>query len=550
MRAWRGDAELELGGPGQRAVLGMLAMRASQAVSRAELIDGLWGEDPPASAVNGVHVHVAGLRRALEPDREHRAPGQVLPASGSGYLLRLEPGQVDAADLDRHLALASRRASGGDMAGAARSLDEALALWHGSALAGIPGPWAEIERVRLDELRLGGTEERVGLMLALGAHQQAVARLAGLIREHPLRERLRGQLMVALYRCGRQGDALAEFRAARQVLASELGVEPGPELRRLHQQILAADPVLDQAPAPGADAPELVRSGSGPSASVPSVPRQLPADAIPFLGRARELAELDRHLVGPAVYVVTGTAGVGKTTLAVHWAHRVRDARFPDGQLYVNLRGYDPAEPMSAGDALAGALRALGVAGREVPADTEERATRYRSLLDGRRMLIILDNAAAVEQVRPLLPGTSACAVIVTSRDSLAGLVAREGARRLELDLLPRADAVALLRALIGGRADADPAAAAALVRQCARLPLALRVAAELAAARPAQPLAQLAGELADEQRRLDLLEAGGDPRTAVRGVLSWSCRHLPADAGRAFRLLGLHPGPDFDAPR
>ena len=539
VRAWRGDDELELGGPGRRAVLSMLAMRASQAVSRAELIDGLWGDDPPASAVNGLHVHVAGLRRTLEPARAHRAPGQVLPATGPGYLLRVDPGQVDAAALDRHLALSRARAAGGDQAGAALALDEALGLWRGPVLAGIPGPWAEIERVRLDELRLGGIEEQIGLMLALGAHQQAVARLAGLIREYPLRERLRGQLMVALYRCGRQADALAEFTAARQVLASELGIEPGPELRRLHQQILAADPVLDpgQGPEPGS-------AGGGAA-----VPRQLPADVVPFLGRDRELAELDRHMVGPAVCVVTGTAGVGKTTLAVHWAHQVREARFPDGQLYVNLRGYDPAEPMSAGDALAGVLRALGVAGREVPADTEERAARYRSLLDGRRMLIILDNAATVEQVRLLLPGTAACAAIVTSRDSLVGLVARDGARRLELDLLPPGDAVALLRALIGGRTDTDPAAAAALARQCARLPLALRVAAELAATRPAQPLAQLVGELGDEQRRLDLLEAGGDARTAVRGVLSWSCRHLPADAVRAFRLIGLHPGPDLDAP-
>jgi DNA-binding SARP family transcriptional activator/Tfp pilus assembly protein PilF len=539
VRAWRGDDELELGGPGRRAVLSMLAMRASQAVSRAELIDGLWGDDPPASAVNGVHVHVAGLRRALEPDRAHRAPGQMLPATGPGYVLRVDPARVDAATLDRHLALARSRAAGGDLAGAARALDEALGLWHGPVLAGIPGPWAEIERVRLDELRLAGIEERVGLMLALGAHQQAVARLAGLIREYPLRERLRGQLMVALYRCGRQADALAEFTAGRQVLASELGIEPGPELRRLHHQILAADPVLDLNQGPARD------GGDGG----PSVPRQLPADAVPFLGRASELAELDRHLAGPAVCVLTGTAGVGKTTLAVHWAHRVRDARFPDGQLYVNLRGYDPAEPMSAADALAGMLRALGVAGREVPADTEERAARYRSLLHGRRVLVVLDNAATVEQVRPLLPGTAACAVIVTSRDSLAGLVARDGARRLELDLLTPADAVALLRELVGGRADADPAASAALARQCARLPLALRVAAELAAARPAQPLARLVSELGDEQRRLDLLEAGGDARTAVRGVLSWSCRHLPADAMRAFRLIGLHPGPDLDAP-
>jgi tetratricopeptide (TPR) repeat protein len=292
------------------------------------------------------------------------------------------------------------------------------------------------------------------------------------------------------------------------------------------------------------------------------VPRELPADVGAFTGRVAELAELDRLLTvesqpgrpptaGPAAVVISavaGSAGVGKTALAARWAHRVRDA-FPDGQLYVNLRGYDPGEPMAAADALAGFLRALGLAGQDIPADVSERAARYRSMLDGRRMLVLLDNAASTEQITPLLPGSPSCFVVVTSRDSLAGLVARHGARRLDLDLLPPADAVTLLRALIGGaRVDADPAAAAALAEQCARLPLALRVAAEIAAARPAMTLAELVDELAGEQGPLDLLDAGGDPRTAVRGVFSWSYRRLPVAAARAFRLTGLHLGPDLDA--
>jgi tetratricopeptide (TPR) repeat protein len=235
---------------------------------------------------------------------------------------------------------------------------------------------------------------------------------------------------------------------------------------------------------------------------------------------------------------------VGKTALAVHWAHQVAD-RFPDGQLYVNLRGYDPDQLVPAADALAGFLRALGVPGPDIPPEPDERAARYRSLLAGRRMLVVLDNARSVEQARPLLPGTPACVTLVTSRDSLAGLVARDGAVRLDLDLLPTADAVSLLRALIGQRADADPGAAEALAAQCCRLPLALRVAAELAAARPAIPLAGLVDELADQQRRLDLLDAGGDSRTAVRNVFSWSYRHLDPAAARMFRLLGLHPGLD-----
>jgi tetratricopeptide (TPR) repeat protein len=246
------------------------------------------------------------------------------------------------------------------------------------------------------------------------------------------------------------------------------------------------------------------------------------------------------------ISAVSGTAGVGKTALALRWAHRVR-AGFPDGQLYVNLRGYDPDQPLSPGYVLAGFLRALGVPGADIPPELDERAASYRSLLDGRRMLIVLDNAATVEQVRPLLPGTPSALVVVTSRDALAGLVARHGARRLDLDLFPSEDAVVLLGALIGERVVAEPDAAAALAGQCSWLPLALRIAAELAATRPAVSLTELVAELVDEQRRLELLDAGGDSRTAVRAVFSWSYLHLPAEAARAFRLIGLHPGPDLD---
>ncbi|MCA1676642.1 MAG: ATP-binding protein, partial [Actinobacteria bacterium] len=284
-----------------------------------------------------------------------------------------------------------------------------------------------------------------------------------------------------------------------------------------------------------------------------AVPHQLPPGTAHFVGRVDELDQLSKLLDtaiedGGTVVIsaVSGTAGVGKTALALRWAHRVRD-EFPDGQLYVNLRGYDPDQPLSSGDALAGFLRALGVAGQDIPLEVEERAAAYRSLLDGRRMLVVLDNASSVEQVRPLLPGTPSAVVVVTSRDALAGLVARDGAARLDLDLLPPEDAVALLGALIGGRVAAEPDAASALAGQCARLPLALRLAAELAAARPGTPLAALVAELADQQRRLELFDADGDPRTAVRAVFSWSYQHLPAEAARAFRLLGLHPGPDLE---
>ncbi len=302
---------------------------------------------------------------------------------------------------------------------------------------------------------------------------------------------------------------------------------------------------------------------AGPLPAPRMVPAQLPPAVEVFTGRSQELADLDRLLAHTAdqaaaqvtggdstavvISVVSGSAGVGKTELALRWAHRVR-GDFPDGQLYINLRGFDPDRPLPAAVALAGFLRALGLADQSIPVEVEERAAAYRSLLDGRRMLVVLDNAASVEQVRPLLPGAPSCVVVVTSRDSLVGLVARHGAQRLNLDLLPCEDAVALLAALIGERVQAEPEAVATLAELCARLPLALRVAAELAVARPTISLAQLVSELADEQRRLELLDAGGDARTAVRGVFFWSYQHLTAAAARAFRLIGLHPGPHFDA--
>jgi DNA-binding SARP family transcriptional activator/Flp pilus assembly protein TadD len=547
VRAWRADAELDLGAPQRRAVLGLLAVRANQVVPRDELIDGLWGEELPASAVNALHVHVSRLRATLEPQRAHRAPSRVLLATGAGYQLRLAPGQLDAEAFAQRLAQARVARGKGDLAAAAEEFDAALRLWQGAALAGIGGPCAQIVRAGLGEQRLTAIEERVEVVLALGRHAEAAQQLVELVREHPLRERFAGQLMLALYRSGRQAEALHAFAAARGVLVGELGIEPGPQLRALHARILAADPALDAAPV--ATPTRVTPTTPRPPAPAPA---QLPADVAAFTGRTGELAALDRLLAeatgtAGAIFVLSGTAGVGKTALAVRWSRRAASA-FPDGQLYVNLRGYDPGQPVPPGDALAGFLRALGMAGQDIPPETDERAAAYRSLLDGRRVLVVLDNAASVDQLRPLLPGCPSCLVVVTSRDSLAGLVARHGAGRLDLDMLPLPDAVGLLRTLIGGRVDAEPEAAVALAKQCARLPLALRVAAELAAASPDSRLAGLAGELASEQRRLDLLDAGGDERTAVRGVFSWSYRHLPAPAARAFRLLGLHPGPDFDA--
>ncbi|MDQ1739771.1 MAG: hypothetical protein QOE53_1423, partial [Pseudonocardiales bacterium] len=292
------------------------------------------------------------------------------------------------------------------------------------------------------------------------------------------------------------------------------------------------------------------RGTGADGAARPAVVHQLPLAVDNFTGRTEELAELSR-LFGQGrpglIAAITGTAGVGKTALAVHWAHAwSRD--FPDGQLYVDLRGFDPELPLQPGQALAGFLRAIGVPGPEIPRDLAERAALYRSLLSGRRMLILLDNARDVEHVRSLLPGAPACAVLVTSRDTLAGLIARHGGHRVQLDVLPQEDARELLRALIGEQVDAAPAGAAALVQHCARLPLALRIAAELAGQQPGASLAELVSEFASGHPPLDLLDASHDARTSIRAVFSWSCARMPGDAAQAFRLLGLHPGADLQA--
>ncbi|MEJ3749617.1 tetratricopeptide repeat protein [Actinomycetes bacterium KLBMP 9797] len=391
------------------------------------------------------------------------------------------------------------------------------------------------------------------MLLRQGEYGQLVPELTAAADAHPLDERLAGQLMLALYAGGRQADALARYRLLRERLVDEVGSDPGPAVRELHQRILRHDPELKAAGAPLRTAPEPARQEQ----ARPERPRpaQLPADVAGFTGRDADLHRLDTLLgdiagdQAPQAVVITaigGTAGVGKTALAVHWAHRVA-GQFPDGQLHVNLRGYDPDQPMLPEDALARFLTALGVTGQDIPLGLEERAARYRSEVAGRRMLILLDNAASVAQVRVLLPGTASCLVLVTSRDSLAGLVAVDGAHRLDLDLLAPAEAVGLLRRLIGARADVDAAATAVLAEQCARLPLALRVAAELAVSRPESTLAELGAELADRRSRLELLDAGGDPYAAVRDVFSWSLQHLSPEVIGTFRLLGLHPGPDFD---
>jgi DNA-binding SARP family transcriptional activator len=575
---WRDGREHAAGQPRQLAVLGVLATRANRVVSRGELIDAVWGDVPPASAEGGIYTYVSGLRRVLDPDRPRRDPDQprrtpsrTLISGGGGYQLRLASGALDAEHFERCLGAARGLRAARDLAGAARTVDEALALWRGLPYAGVPGPFAETERRRLTDLRTSAVEERADLLLAQGQAAAAVPELAALAAAHPLRERATGLLMIALYRCGRQAEALTRFGETRRRLADELGVDPGSELTRIYQQLLAMDPALDgpravvAVPAqpsslPGAAA-ELAPPVTEPPVPAPiapeplapvaaACPAQLPPEVAGFAGRAAELGWLNGLLpeAGP-VALITGTAGVGKTALAIRFARQAA-SRFPDGQLYVNLRGFDPASaPVAPGTALSGFFDALGVPPRHVPAGLDAQSGLLRTLLDGKRVLLLLDNARDADQVRPMLPGSAGCLVLVTSRSQLTGLVVADGARLLPLGVLDGGEATSLLVGRLGpARVGAEPEAVAALVGRAAGLPLALSVTCARAASRPGALLSDLAAELADARDRLDALRTG-DASTDLRAVFSWSVDKLSAPAARAFRLLSLHPGPDISVP-
>src|SRR5580704_12286329 len=493
--AWYGDQELPVGQPRQQAVLGILAMRANRVISRGELVDAVWGQDPPASAEGGIYTYVAGLRRVIEPNRSLRGPGRVLVSSGAGYVLHLVPGQPDAVAFEQDLGRARQLRKTGDLASAVVALNSALSLWRGIAFAGVPGPFAETERVRLGELRSAAAEERADVLLSLGRHEEAVPDLTAMVADHPLRERMRGLLMVALYRCGRHAEALRVFAEGRRVLAEELGIDPGGDLSRIHQQVLTMDPALSvpnglairgASGSPPSDedadsgpAPDGGQRRPRPEGRATPVPAQLPLDAPGFSGRREELTTLHAMLQESGqqdsgqtvpIVVISGTAGTGKTALAIRFGHQVAK-QFPSGQLYVNLRGLDPATPpLEPAEALRFFLDALGVPPHRIPADTEGRSALFRSMLDDRQMLIVLDNARNVGQVRPLLPGAPGSLVVVTSRNELTGLVAAEGAVPLTLDVLGDREAHEMLaRRLSPARVAAEPAAADEIIAACAR---------------------------------------------------------------------------------
>jgi DNA-binding SARP family transcriptional activator/tetratricopeptide (TPR) repeat protein len=519
--AARGSDQVDLGPAKQRAVLAVLLLRANQPVSVDAIIDAVWDERPPADGPNVVSKYVGRLRRLT---------GVVIDRTAAGYLAHADHTTLDVADFERRIA----RAREGHVDVRAE-LAGALALWRGTPLAGMSGVFFDTARQRLGEQRMAALEERVDIDLATGVPADLVVELTGLVAEHPLRERLAGQLMRALHLAGRQADALTVHQRLRTRLRDELGIDPGREITALYERILRDD---DVAPRPARRDRRIAHP----------VPSQLRHDIPDFVGRDAELSELSGTSV--PICAIDGIAGVGKTATALHLAHRVAD-RFPDGHLYVDLRGFDSDHaPLAPADVLGRFLRALGVAPQRVPTDPDEMAALYRSALARRRVLIVLDNAVSPEQVRPLLPGTSGSLVLVTSRRSLAGLAVRDGAHRITLGTLPPDDAAALVTGIVGGRrAQARPAAVTELARLCGHLPLALCVAAQRVANHPTMTLADVVDELVAERGRLDALEVDGDDSSAVRAVFSWSYRALDDAAARAFRLLGLHPTPEFGLP-
>jgi DNA-binding SARP family transcriptional activator/tetratricopeptide (TPR) repeat protein len=539
LEIWRAGQRLHLYGPRQERVLLALLLDPDRIVSFDHLTDAVWDEDPPASARRQLQDAVARIRGVFAAGG---LPREIIVTTGSGYRLELGGHRLDRADFDRLVSEAQDPAL--PDAEAVRKLRSALDLWRVPDLSGTAGSRLGPALAALEEKRLVAWESLLRLEIELGTRRELTGELRQLVGRHPLRESLVALLMSALAAEGRVAEAVTAYDQLCRRLDEEIGVGPGPLVRRIRAEIVRDNPDLPSAASPVARA--AVGAQDEPDRPIPA---QLPPAVSGFVGRDAELDELDALLdrtYRPAVVLsaVTGTAGVGKTALAVHWGHRVLD-RFPDGQLYIDLRGYDPRRPLSAGEALDQLLAAFGVAGVDVPVETPARAALLRTLVKGRRLLLLLDNAATPEQVRGLLPGDRGPMVLITSRSSLAGLIARDGAHRIALDRLPVIDAMALLRELIGAQVDREPEAARQLVESCARLPLALRIAAEQA---PGRPLHALVERLRDERSRLDVLDADGDEATAVRSVLSWSYRQLDPSAALTFRMLALTPAPDVSA--
>ncbi|MBA0053291.1 AfsR/SARP family transcriptional regulator [Streptomyces sp. AJS327] len=530
IRAWLGAKPLSMGSPQQRALLAALLLRNGSTATAEELIDAIWGEEPPHQAKATLRTYASRIRKALGPAADR------LVSEAGGYALRTGP---DWATLDLDIATqrvadAEKAAASGDRARARADYAEALAQWDGEPLAQLPGPFAETQRTRLEEWKLNLLEHRLDLDLQLGGHAEAVSELTALTAAHPLRERFRELLMLALYRSGRQAEALAVYADTRRLLLDELGVDPRQELTDLQQRILEADEELSKPTETGGDTPAVTLTR----------PAQLPATVADFTGRAAFVRELGEQLaVGEgaimAVSAVAGIGGVGKTTLAVHVAHAAAQ-HFPDGQLYVDLQGAGPA-PAEPEAVLGSFLRSLGTPDSAIPEGVEERAALFRSLLAGRRVLTLLDNARDAAQVRPMLPGTAGCAALVTSRVRMVDLA---GAHLVDLDVMSPDEALALFSRIVGEeRVAAERQASMDTVAACGFLPLAIRIAASRLDSRRTWTVQVLAEKLADERRRLDELQVGDQ---AVKATFELGYGQLDAAQARAFRLLGLTAGPDI----
>ncbi|CAM3592267.1 BTAD domain-containing putative transcriptional regulator [Kibdelosporangium persicum] len=524
--------QVDLGHARQRHVLAALLVDADRLVPITDLAARIWGDRTPHSGLTPLYGYLSRLRQALAPAEQSvrivRQPG--------GYMAAVNPATVD---LHSFRQLMARARTTDEPTGAIGLFNEALELWRGEPFSGVDNPWFNTQRAALLRERESAEIDLRDLKLRCGLHAEVLTEVTGAFEADPMNERVAGQLMLALYRQGRPAEALTCYDRVRARLAEELGVPPSPQLQRLHLRILEADPDLLVT-----SRPAVPEQQTSTQARAWSAPASLPAKVPDFTGRLTEIATLIKHLTGDwgsmsPVTTIVGMGGIGKTALSVHVAHHAA-ASYPDGQLWANLQGAN-ANPAKPADVLARFLRALGVPERAIPADPDERVETYRTLVNGRKILVLLDDAASEEQVRPLLPGTPTCAVVVTSRARLIGL---EGAHRVDLDVFAADEAVDLLTQIVGeDRVTRELFAASEIVTLCGGLPLAVRIAGARLAARPAWSLAHLASMLGDERRRLDQLSAGD---LAVRASLALSYRGLDDQPRRLFRLLGLFSAPDF----
>ncbi|GAB7102537.1 hypothetical protein JCM4814A_08510 [Streptomyces phaeofaciens JCM 4814] len=543
VRAWHEERELDLGFPQQRALLALLLACAGRPVPTGEMLDVLWAERPPASALNIVRRYIGNLRRLLEPGLPPRAPGRRLLRHAGGYLLAAQTDEVDLLRFREQTRQARRAAATGRPGTATRHFTRALEEWRGPVAMGIPAPArAHVHFTAVQRELLDAARPAADAALLAGHADRMLPVLRRAVAQDPLDEPLHARLVLTLAACDLQAEALTTYDDLRRRLSTDLGVAPGPELTAAHTRVLRQDvrrtgPGSGSGPVPGPTRPT-------PVTLLPR-PAQLPPDLPVFTGRRAELdrlSELADSATGPGTLLIGGLAGVGKSALAVHWAHRA-GAEFPDGRLYLALRGTDPGArpPLDPAEALRGMLAALGVPARHLPEGLAALSGLYRTLLAGRRVLVLLDDAAGTEQLRPLLPAATGCLALVTSRHALPGLIAA-GARPLRLEPPSPQDASELLALRIGaGRTAAEPHAVAEIVARCGRLPLALAVVAARAAARGDFPLAAVAAELRDARGTLDAFPA-------VREALHRSHRLLPERGAGLLPLLPRHPGPELTA--